>query len=67
MIDDIGCGILLINQTESRMEPIEMTVLRIVCSALFIWGAVELFIKLVNGPKKKQMATKNKVENGSEN
>ena len=52
---------------ESRMEPIEMTVLRIVCSALFIWGAVELFIKLVNGPKKKQMATKNKVENGSEN
>jgi hypothetical protein len=52
---------------ESTMEPIEMTVLRIVCSALFIWGAVELFIKLVNGPKKKPMATKNKVENGSDN
>ena len=66
MTVNVGCGILLINQTESRMEPIEMTVLRIVCSALFIWGAVELFIKLVNGPKKKQMATKNKVKNGSE-
>ena len=45
------------------MEPIEMTVLRIVCSALLIWGAVELFIALVNGPKKKLMATKNKVTN----